>query len=193
MKILVLSNLYPPDFLGGYEIGCAQVVDALRARATTSWWLTAAPRRPVPVGRPGSRASSGWSTSGTPTAWGPRSLLLELTARAESRLVNAYNVHALTGRPRRVRARRRLRQQPGRPRRAGPDGVPAIPQGPLGLAPRRLRPAHPLQQLWISTGSSPAWRKNSRGRSRAITSWSASSCADEIESSGIALERPMSR
>ena len=32
MKILVLSNLYPPDFIGGYEIACAQVVDALRGR-----------------------------------------------------------------------------------------------------------------------------------------------------------------
>ncbi|MDX9724314.1 MAG: glycosyltransferase [Myxococcota bacterium] len=32
MKILVLSNLYPPDILGGYEILCEQVVDRLRAR-----------------------------------------------------------------------------------------------------------------------------------------------------------------
>ena len=36
MKILVLSNLYPPDYIGGYECGCKQAVDALRARATTS-------------------------------------------------------------------------------------------------------------------------------------------------------------
>lgn len=31
MRILVITNLYPPDFLGGYELGCAQMVDALRA------------------------------------------------------------------------------------------------------------------------------------------------------------------
>ena len=32
MKILVLSNLYPPDFHGGYELGCEQAVNALPAR-----------------------------------------------------------------------------------------------------------------------------------------------------------------
>ncbi len=32
MKLLVISNLYPPEVLGGYEILCAQVVDELRAR-----------------------------------------------------------------------------------------------------------------------------------------------------------------
>ena len=29
MKILVISNLYPPDALGGYEMGCRQVVENL--------------------------------------------------------------------------------------------------------------------------------------------------------------------
>ncbi len=32
MKILIISNLYPPHVLGGYEILCAQVVDNLKAR-----------------------------------------------------------------------------------------------------------------------------------------------------------------
>jgi len=32
VNILVLGNLYPPHYLGGYEILCAQVVDLLRAR-----------------------------------------------------------------------------------------------------------------------------------------------------------------
>ena len=32
MKILVVSNLYPPHVLGGYEILCGQVVDRLRGR-----------------------------------------------------------------------------------------------------------------------------------------------------------------
>jgi glycogen(starch) synthase len=30
MKVLVITNLYPPEFLGGYELGCAQMVEALR-------------------------------------------------------------------------------------------------------------------------------------------------------------------
>ena len=32
MKILAISNLYPPRFLGGYELGCAQMVGELRRR-----------------------------------------------------------------------------------------------------------------------------------------------------------------
>jgi glycosyltransferase involved in cell wall biosynthesis len=32
MRILVLSNFYPPHFRGGYELGCRNVVEALRAR-----------------------------------------------------------------------------------------------------------------------------------------------------------------
>jgi glycogen(starch) synthase len=32
MKILVLTNLYPPHYLGGYELICHAVVNALRAR-----------------------------------------------------------------------------------------------------------------------------------------------------------------
>jgi glycogen synthase len=30
VRILVISNLYPPDFLGGYELGCSEAVEALR-------------------------------------------------------------------------------------------------------------------------------------------------------------------
>ena len=32
MRILVLSNLYPPHYIGGYELVCATVTSALRAR-----------------------------------------------------------------------------------------------------------------------------------------------------------------
>ena len=32
MRILVLSNLYPPHFIGGYELGCRDIVEALRKR-----------------------------------------------------------------------------------------------------------------------------------------------------------------
>jgi glycogen synthase len=32
MRILILSNFYPPEFLGGYELGCSQVVSELKQR-----------------------------------------------------------------------------------------------------------------------------------------------------------------
>jgi glycosyltransferase involved in cell wall biosynthesis len=32
MKILVVTNLYPPQHIGGYELGCGDVVEKLRAR-----------------------------------------------------------------------------------------------------------------------------------------------------------------
>ncbi len=44
MKILVLSNLYPPDIIGGYELGCKQVVDTLRKNGHEVRVLTSTPR-----------------------------------------------------------------------------------------------------------------------------------------------------
>ncbi len=32
LKILVVSNLYPPHYIGGYELGCHDVVEGLKAR-----------------------------------------------------------------------------------------------------------------------------------------------------------------
>jgi len=32
MKVLVISNLYPPHYIGGYELHCAAIVEALRER-----------------------------------------------------------------------------------------------------------------------------------------------------------------
>src|SRR5437868_18532 len=32
MRILVISNFYPPHIIGGYEIGCRDIVEALRSR-----------------------------------------------------------------------------------------------------------------------------------------------------------------
>jgi glycogen synthase len=40
MKILVISNNYPPYFVGGYELGCREVVDKLSARGHTLRVLT---------------------------------------------------------------------------------------------------------------------------------------------------------
>ena len=47
MRVLVLGNLYPPDVIGGYELGCKQAVDALRGRGHDVRVLTSAPRTPV--------------------------------------------------------------------------------------------------------------------------------------------------
>ena len=40
MKILVVSNLYPPHHIGGYDLGCQQIVDALRQQGHTVKVLT---------------------------------------------------------------------------------------------------------------------------------------------------------
>ena len=32
MRILVISDLYPPYYIGGYELGCHDVVEGLKAR-----------------------------------------------------------------------------------------------------------------------------------------------------------------
>ncbi len=97
MKILVLSNLYPPDIIGGYELGCKQVVDALRAKGHDARVLTIAPRTPVPV-EPHVLRSLKLSE-----VWNSNRYVLDkshdVTRRlleAEATGVNAYNVHALT-------------------------------------------------------------------------------------------------
>lgn len=52
MRILVLSNFYPPYFIGGYELGCRDVVEALQQRGhdvnvlTSSYGLTSAAKTP---------------------------------------------------------------------------------------------------------------------------------------------------
>lgn len=47
MKIIAVSNLYPPDGLGGYEMGCRQIVTALHEAGHEVTVLTAAPRKPI--------------------------------------------------------------------------------------------------------------------------------------------------
>lgn len=53
MKILVVSNLYPPHYVGGYELRCEVAVRALRARGHTVRVLTSDHRAgSVPAGPP---------------------------------------------------------------------------------------------------------------------------------------------
>ncbi len=47
MKVLVVTNLYPPEIIGGYEIQSAQAVGELRKRGHDVVVLTSIPRRPL--------------------------------------------------------------------------------------------------------------------------------------------------
>lgn len=40
MKILFVSNLYPPHFIGGYEIACKDTVDVLKNNGHDCFVLT---------------------------------------------------------------------------------------------------------------------------------------------------------
>jgi glycosyltransferase involved in cell wall biosynthesis len=55
MKILVISNLYPPFVIGGYEINCANVVAGLQARGHEVLVATAASHLPAPLDAPSVR------------------------------------------------------------------------------------------------------------------------------------------
>lgn len=50
VRVLVLSNLYPPDVIGGYEIACADVVGELERRGHDVRVLTSTPRLPIDNG-----------------------------------------------------------------------------------------------------------------------------------------------
>ena len=49
MKILVISNLFPPNVLGGYEVGCASIVSELAARGHHVTVLTSQSRHDFPI------------------------------------------------------------------------------------------------------------------------------------------------
>jgi glycosyltransferase involved in cell wall biosynthesis len=94
VRVLVLSNLYPPDAVGGYELGCRQVVDALRARGHDVVVLTTAPRTPVaspPHVRRALKLADLWDFYAERLS-APVTLRLR---EAEAFQVSAFNVHAL--------------------------------------------------------------------------------------------------
>ena len=97
MKILVLTNLYPPDIIGGYELGCKQAVEALRARGHDVRVMTIAPRTPV-LSEPHVLREFKLSE-----IWYSNRYLLDVSHRvtnllmqAEATAINAFNVHSLT-------------------------------------------------------------------------------------------------
>ncbi len=94
MKILVLSNLYPPDMIGGYELGCRQAVEALRARGHEVRVLTSAPRRPVPT-EPGVSRRLRLAEIWSPYLFEKSQPVTAYLTQSESHRIDAANVHAL--------------------------------------------------------------------------------------------------
>jgi glycosyltransferase involved in cell wall biosynthesis len=94
MKILVLSNLYPPDFIGGYELLCRQAVDALRQRGHDVRVLTSAPRCPVPSETHVARRFH--LNSVYDWLWLQKvDVKQRYLCGVESHFINAHNIHAL--------------------------------------------------------------------------------------------------
>ncbi len=95
MKILVVSNLYPPDVCGGYELGCQQAVEALRARGHEVLVLTTAGRLPVasePQVRRSLKLADLWDAYSLEKSVPPALRLQE----TEALQISAFNVRALT-------------------------------------------------------------------------------------------------
>ena len=94
MRILTLTNIYPPDFIGGYELLCSQVVDVLRASGHQVQVLTAAPRKPAP---PLSHVNREFRLGGIYD--GPLFEKIHPFARRvteiESKYISSFNVHVL--------------------------------------------------------------------------------------------------
>jgi glycosyltransferase involved in cell wall biosynthesis len=94
MRILVLSNLYPPDFFGGYELGCRQAADALADAGHDVLVLTAAPRVPVPS-EPRVRRAFQLTDVYSPYLQSKHHIVTLGLRHAGACFINAFNVHAL--------------------------------------------------------------------------------------------------
>jgi glycosyltransferase involved in cell wall biosynthesis len=92
LRILVISNLYPPDVIGGYELGCRQVVDALTAMGHDVLVLTSSSTR-ASAPHSGVRRHLVLKREiyGGPA---PTNQAIALR-RAEGRVINAHNVAVL--------------------------------------------------------------------------------------------------
>ena len=94
MRILVVGNFYPPDCMGGYEMGCRDVVESLGVRGHELLVLAAAPKRPVPHDpkvRRALRLTDIWDEysfqKGSPD--------VARLDQVRARQIDAFNVHAL--------------------------------------------------------------------------------------------------
>lgn len=92
MKILVISNLYPPEVIGGYEVQCSEAVEGLRRLGHDVRVLTTVPRRPIPV-QPESHVLR---LLRTPDVYSPERVALRSPFwEFESNLLNTDNVYIL--------------------------------------------------------------------------------------------------
>jgi len=100
VKILAISNLYPPDFIGGYELCCRQVVDGLLARGHDVQVLTTSPRTPCPAVEHVARELELVNCYDAFGVLHNRPVTRKLTA-ARAVFVSSHNVHVLLERLRR--------------------------------------------------------------------------------------------
>jgi glycosyltransferase involved in cell wall biosynthesis len=91
MKVLVLSNLYPPETIGGYEIQCSEAVGDLRQRGHDVVVLTSVPRRPIE-----DRQQQVLRVLRTPDVYSPgRNDIRSPFWEFESNLLNVENIYLL--------------------------------------------------------------------------------------------------
>jgi glycosyltransferase involved in cell wall biosynthesis len=99
LRVLVLSNLYAPDFMGGYELGCRQAAEALVAAGHDVLVLTSAPRIPGRLapgdGKVAVRRALHLADVYTPYLQEGVSPLTLCLRHAAANLVQAFNVHVL--------------------------------------------------------------------------------------------------
>ncbi|MFO0952830.1 MAG: glycosyltransferase family 4 protein [Isosphaeraceae bacterium] len=95
MRVLVLSNFYPPDVMGGYEVACAQATDGLLARGHDVRVLSATPRQPVVGDPPHVRRRFVLAEEWNENVMGDLAITHLLT-HAASRFVSAHNIHVLS-------------------------------------------------------------------------------------------------
>ncbi len=94
MKTVVISNLYPPEVVGGYELACAQMVGALQRRGLDVTVLTSAARDDIatlPQIKRIFRLADIWNRY----AEAKRPPAVQLAMEVASRFVDSYNIRAL--------------------------------------------------------------------------------------------------
>lgn len=90
MKILVISNFFPPNVLGGYEVGCAEIVSELAARGHQITVLTSQSRHDF-LRHPDSKIKTSlrlWNVygDGTPGSYTPE------TTRLYGKAIDTNNI-----------------------------------------------------------------------------------------------------
>jgi glycosyltransferase involved in cell wall biosynthesis len=96
MKVLIVSNFYPPDCMGGYEMGCSQVAEALAEHDHEILVLTSVPRMPT-ARLPRVRRALQLTDVYTRFFVERRHPVTRVLDHAAACHVNAFNVYSLLG------------------------------------------------------------------------------------------------